>query len=209
MSSSEFIFPFSQLNYFEFVNINQNCISSLDYLICKKYDQIIIDNDKYDRNLDPNYNHFSLFNEQMSDSSYYFVDDSSYQELCDINSSLSFCSLNINSVPHNFENFLSTCLDGSSHHFDVIGLCETKLESNIEQLYNIPNYNKFTMNVNRNSGGLVLFVSNKYINIKIRQDLNRKLIYIESLFLEITVNNSSIVVGLIYRRPNTNPVQFI
>ena len=66
------------------------------------------------------------------------------------------------------------------------------------------------MNNSRHSGGLALFVNNKYSNAKIRNDLTKKCQHIESLFVEIFDPGSDklVVCGEIYHRPNTSIVDF-
>ena len=73
MNPQEFIFLFNEVNNFELNNLFQNDILNLDYLVCRIYEQIIIDDDKNDRNPDPNHNHFNLFENQLNNCSYYFV----------------------------------------------------------------------------------------------------------------------------------------
>ena len=132
--------------------------------------------------------------------------------MCDIpKNNFSILSFNINSVPLHFEQFSEQCLTGIAHKFDVIALCETKLTDDIQHLYNVPNYNVVNANLSRHSGGLALYVhtSHRYI---VRHDLNIKYDSIETLFIEIITNQdngSNRVVGVIYRRPNTDIKQFL
>ena len=52
-------------------------------------------------------------------------------------------------------------------------------------------------------GGLSLFIRNN-LSFKIRDDLNRMLPFIETLFIEIQYKNKNYIVGVVYRTPNTN-----
>ena len=81
----------------------------------------------------------------------------------------------------------------------MIGLCETKIDSNIEQLYNLAGYNLITNNNQLNTGGLALYIkSNSPVTIKPELTFFRN--GIESIFAELTTTNGIIVVSLIYMR---------
>ena len=65
-------------------------------------------------------------------------------------------SLNISSLKKHFQTLQIEITD----HFRpcVIGLCETKMYSNIEQLYNLEGYNLITNNNQLNKGGLAFYI---------------------------------------------------
>ena len=73
--------------------------------------------------------------------------------------SLKICSYNINSVPqHLDEQCLSTfCVD-----FDVIGLCETRLNDNISNLYRLENYLPYHQIKSTQNGGLAIYLHSKF-----------------------------------------------
>ena len=72
-----------------------------------------------------------------------------------------------------------------------------KIDSNIEQLYNLAGYNLITNNNQLNKGGLALYIkSNIPATIKPEQTFIRN--GIESIFAELTTTNGITVVGLIY-----------
>ena len=73
------------------------------------------------------------------------------------NNTFSCCHLNINSVPKHFQEFEIECLN-NKYSFDVISLCETKLTSDIDHLYELNNYNRYNNNKTRNSGGIALYI---------------------------------------------------
>ena len=52
---------------------------------------------------------------------------------------ISLLSLNINSLPKHFDNFAATPTN-ESYVPEIKAFCETKFNSNIEQLYSIPGY---------------------------------------------------------------------
>ena len=117
----------------------------------------------------------------------------------------SVVNLNICSIPGNFDDFLEQCISPLSWRFDAISFCGTKLTCDIDQLYNIPFYTKFCNNRSRQSGGLALYVLDKY-DCNVRLDLMYQQETFESLFVEVDCDR---LVGVIYRRPNTNPREFL
>ena len=110
---------------------------------------------------------------------------------------LSCLSLNVSSLKKHFQTLQTEITD--NFRPSVIGLCETKIDSNIEQLYNLAGYNLITNNNQLNKGGLALYIkSNIPVTIKPDQTFIRN--GIESIFAELTTTNGIIVVGLIYKR---------
>ena len=106
-------------------------------------------------------------------------------------------SLNVSSLKKHFLTLQTEITD--NFRPSVIGLCETKIYSNIEQLYNLAGYNLITNNNQLNKGGLALYInSNIPVTIKPEQTFIRN--GIESIFAELTTTNGIIVVGLIYKR---------
>ena len=148
-------------------------------------------------------------NIDISKCSYHLSDsyENILSETTEINS-LSFCCLNINSVPKNLLPFQSLCVDELTRGFDVIGLVETKLSDEISHLYNIPSYNKHLLNNSRHSGGIAIYCKNS-LSISQRPDLNKRTNHIESLFIEIESNTKNIICGIIYHRPNSSTANFI
>ena len=115
-----------------------------------------------------------------------------------------FCC-NINSIPKNLN---SLVLDTPPEAFDIMSFCETKLTSNIQQLYTLPNFNMYTNNNTRLSGGVTMYVKNN-IDSFLRQDLLMIHDFIETLFIEVKTQTKNIIVGLVYRRPKSDALAFI
>ena len=147
-----------------------------------------------------------------TETKYYFeediVTDPSFKSNDDIEL-FSVCSYNINSLVKNFDYLNELLTVNLDSHFDVVGICESKLTDDIHHLYEIENYSKFVNNRSRNSGGLVLYVKNIFEFTDVRDDLNFKLDCFESLFVEVKQKNKNIIVGVIYRRPNSNVNEFL
>ena len=145
----------------------------------------------------------------LSPSKYCHQDDfESLLQTENFNSSMLF--YNVRSIPSNLENFLVEHIYQVQTNIDFIGLCETRLTNDIEHLYNIDGYNMFNNNRNTQGGGVTL-----YVNTNIKSKRIEKLCFmnneLESVFTEINnpINNRSELVGVIYRRPNSEIRVFI
>ena len=119
--------------------------------------------------------------------------------------------LNIQSLSAKFDELklLLAKLAGKGIDLDVIMLCETFLHSGNENLFNIPLYKLVSRNrSNTSRGGVCIYVKDT-IQFKERNDLT---IFdegkFESIFIETTNMRKNIVVGEIYRIPNST-VAFI
>ena len=82
---------------------------------------------------------------------------------------------------------------------DFILLCETFLADNISHMYNLICSNRQSLR-----GGVAIYINSK-LNFTRRNDLEIFLAgQFESLFIEIKSKASPLIVGEIYRFPNTN-----
>ena len=126
-----------------------------------------------------------------------------------VRDTLSVMSFNIRSMQTNFDNFAAELLD-SNRRCDVIGLCETHLTDSTANLYTseLEDYQLFTTNVLSNKGGVCMFVRNKF-NCKVRNDLSIKRNDLETLFIQIIIDNKPFLIGMMYRRPGTSPDAFL
>ena len=99
-------------------------------------------------------------------------------------------------------------VDNLDHCFSVIGLSETWLNPSNVSAYSIPGYNHVAQTrCAGRGGGISLFVAEKFVYSEMT-DYCMVNDYIESLFVKITNNGMVFVIGLIYRPPNSNIVQF-
>jgi len=148
------------------------------------------------------------------DSPYYDLDtlNSNIQNVCNTNTKSSnyeyaALHLNIQSLPAKFDKLklLLSELQEQHIHIDFVLLCETFLTDNISQQFNIPGYNLVCKNRHTKRGGVALYVNNK-LNYKICDDLEAFVPgEFESLFIEVhDVANKNVIVGEIYRVPNTS-----
>jgi len=112
--------------------------------------------------------------------------------------------LNIHSLPDKFDKLklllISTKLDP-----DVILLCETFLNNNNENLYQLNGYQFISKSrVRKACGGVAMYIKNE-LNFKIRNDLSPHVEgTFESILIETINENKRYIIGEIYRPPNTN-----
>ena len=121
------------------------------------------------------------------------------------------CHLNIRSIRKNLSAF-EILLNSLHHGFSLIGITETWLKDEDCDLYNIPGYKMVERHrQNRSGGGIAIFIKDCF-EFTIRSDLCTFNEYMESIFIEISGDlfNSkrNIIVGVIYRIPNTNMTDF-
>ena len=114
---------------------------------------------------------------------------------------------NVRSLPDKFDKFKNflTNLENEKIQFDAILLCETFLSDKNHDLFNIPGYTFISRHRKQyRQGGIGIYIKNN-INFIIREDLS---IFIEksfeTLFLEVTSSNGSIIIGEVYRVPNSS-----
>ena len=202
MSSIDITFPFDDLNELEPFDLLNTIAPSLDsfdhlYFIPPVFnDADVVDDSEH-----------LFFNETFNnDSTYFNFDDALEQKLGkDRNCCLSLVSINIRSVPKNSEVFFA---DFHRYNLDVVGMCETRLNADLEALYSIQNYNTFFSSRDTNGGGVLLHVRNQFKPNKI-VSLSIKSPFIESVFVEMTVDGKKRIVGNIYRPPNSDIVSFL
>ena len=109
----------------------------------------------------------------------------------------SLLHLNIRSISNKF--------DSLKNLINTIGLTETWLNENNKDCFTMNNYEYFGFNrLEKRGGGVCLYVS-KELEYKIRNDLTKNIgDMIETKFIEIVNNNGkNIIVGAIYRPPNS------
>jgi hypothetical protein len=114
-----------------------------------------------------------------------------------LQNNFSCMSFNVASLKENFLSFQINITD----HFapTVIGLCETKLTNELQDLYNLPGYNLFTNNNLSNKGGVCLFINNR-LTVVPKPELTFIRPGIETIFVDIFSDNEVKTVGMVYRR---------
>ena len=161
--------------------------------------------------LDPNElkdiltNPTDLSNIIQNESSYYDIDE--LEKLHINKNSFNSIHLNIQSLPAKYEKLkeLLTFFNDKNITIDCILLCETFLNDNIVDQFQIPGYNLICQNRKTKTRGGVAIYLHKMYDYTICQELGIfKEGEFESIFIEINAPRKS-VIGEIYRIPNTNP----
>ena len=212
-SCHEYIFPFNHIendNEFNFAISNYETVFDDNvFYSFTEYDNI---NEDVFYQYDPDVN---FYNEATlntrSDSKYYHV-DSFKRYVNDSNSNnLSFVSMNIRSAPKNLDNFV-TYLNVLDFEFSCIGLVETWYNNTNVDIYNIEGYkHEYLHRIDKKGGGVSLYLRN-FINYIKRDDITQINDNFECLFVEIDKSifktEANIVVGSVYRVPNTDQNKF-
>ena len=190
-------------NSIESVNFNE--IMSIDRLNSLSFDIRNCHEDSLFSNNEPD-NFFSEYYSRISDSCKYYVDN--FPKLKSNDFSIFFH--NINSLAKHYDEISNLFDLEIKEKFNVISLCETKLNSDISHLYGLDGYVMFNKYNTRNKGGLTCYIDEKFQNCFIREDLSNISESTEFLFVEIPLSNSekNILIGVIYRRPGTDFRQF-
>jgi hypothetical protein len=144
----------------------------------------------------------------------YFIEDG-FKKKCQTlqtdHNNLSIFHLNIRSIPKNLGD-LNSYLSLLETEFTVLGLTETWLtESNVD-CYSVEGYKHYyKYRAKKRGGGVSLFIK-KEVSLTEREDLNINNSLMESIFVELEKDNfsvsSNIIVGLVYRPPNTDVREF-
>lgn len=117
--------------------------------------------------------------------------------------SFSMLHLNMRSLNKHHEDLRSllACMD---HKFDIIGCTETWINNyTYLDLLKLDDYILYNKNRTGKSGGGVCIYANKQHTVLVRDDLSIDDEQIDSLFIEIKSDNTSIIAGVIYRPPKT------
>ena len=120
--------------------------------------------------------------------------------------------MNIESLPAKLDqlSMMITRLEQRKICLNFILLCETFVNDNNQNLCNIEGYTLICRNrINRKKGGVAIYVKND-IHFKHRPDIELNIdCEFESIFIEATLNNSTFIVGEIYRIPNSNELESV
>ena len=193
--------PFHNVNEVDFIHTLNSSIAQR--LSLNELEQLTyVTNVNYKHSVDDSLSQ-NLFREPKCH--YYFCGDIIEKQKSSHN--LNILSFNINSVPLHFDELRDQCLSQYNLEFQVIGLCETRLNDSICSLYRLEGYNAHFKNKNTSGGGLALFLRKMY-TAKTLPEINLQLCYIETMFLEV-VQPYNFVIGIVYRPPNSNFDDFL
>ena len=219
------IFPFNHYNDDnDFMNavcprdvISSDDVSNLENKVLNVFD---LDCDVTNDPLSPTDPDANFFNGNYcgNDSLHcrYYTEQSFNNEVSSLNcepGQLSLLHSNIRSVQKNFRS-LEFYLDSLNHNFDVIALTETWLNEVTLDGFNPQHYKTENVCRSNKSGGGVSVMINESLDYKVRNDIAIMNENFESLFVEIVKcrtgsNSNNVIVGVIYRPPNTCVQQFI
>jgi hypothetical protein len=123
----------------------------------------------------------------------------------------SYLHLNIRSIPKNLDTFITT-LHSINMEMDVIAFTETWLKASNADCYGMNGYtHEYITREGRPGGGISIFVNETWI-YKVRHDLTIKSEDYDMLWLEIdkdsTKTAKNVIIGTIYRRPGSSPLEF-
>ena len=161
--------------------------------------------------IDIDSNHLNVLYPNLNDtetSKYY--DSNSFNELnINSNKDLVLLNLNIRSLSANYDLFQGF-LNLFNKQFGIISLTESWLNNDNKQLFKLSGYNDFhsLRNDGRRGGGLSMFISEKY-NAKPIHKYSISLPFIETLFVEISKENSKVLIIAVYRPPKADINQFL
>ena len=156
--------------------------------------------------IDPDVNIFSCLQPSSLDSPL-LAPSSLYNTIPSTPDLFSLLHLNARSL-FNKINHLNILLSEINHSFSIIGISETWLDDTSGPIISIPDYTFIYNNrKNKTGGGVGLFVSNKYDFI-VRHDLCPYEDCIEWLAIEVIASSTNILIFIIYRPPNTDPLLF-
>ena len=107
-------------------------------------------------------------------------------------------------------------LDVIDNPFQIMAFTETWLRKDNVNIVQFDGFDHVSLlrppdrefNLKERGGGLSFFIK-EGINYKSRDDLNLMLPHIETLFIELNLNDKKYMIGVIYRVPNTNIRDFI
>lgn len=104
---------------------------------------------------------------------------------------------NINSIPHNLENFLNlTGIASNISSIEIMSFCETKLSDNIETLYKLKGYTSVTNNRHNHGGGVCMYLRN-HISFSIMKEVFCSSDTVETVFFDAIFLKKRIITGVI------------
>lgn len=172
----------------------------MGYLNNINFNPINVQDDKYATDLDVDFFYTKYRNLSIPSSEYVLLDPLPLQN--NINR-LTIFFMNIRSIPTNFQTFVDHILGSTSLKLNVIGFTETRLDSDLAAVYQLPGYNLYTKCRNRNGGGVAMYISSDYYCTELT-DASISEPFIEAIFVETTIMNKPYLFGCIYRPPSGN-----
>ena len=167
--------------------------------------------DQYLNDIDPDLNYYAQEINSTLESSNYQSTDLINININNMNSMsnyvFSLLHLNIRSAPKNLHS-LQLMLENIKHRFCCIGLSETWFKDSNVNTYNLDGYkHKFYVREKKLGGGISVFIKDD-ISYRVRKDLGSSNSDFEVIWIELLKDeyfiHSNIIIGTIYRIPNTS-----
>ena len=195
--TSAALFPFQTLTDHELLKeLSEETLSFNEY--CNMYFDPQFPRDRFTEFA---YNDEVYQNLQSSDSKYYSSDDF-IQNLEDVHSNdLKIVSLNVRSIPKNLLK-IQTEHAQILNMMDIFCVTETWLNSDIENLYNLPNFNRFSVHRESDKAGGVTLYCKQFLNVEPVDHLCSISNCIEKVFVKFRISDKNYLVGSIYRPPS-------
>jgi len=164
----------------------------------------------YDKNnnpyedFDPDANYYAK-SHSLGESKYFETDE--FNKIASRNKKLSLMHTNIRSATKN-SNDLSNYLATLNHQFDIIALSETWLNKNNTDIIGFPNYSQVHIYRENKKGGGVSLLIKETIHYHELENLSIVSEILECIFIELEMERRNIIVGCLYRPPNSNMTIF-
>ena len=156
--------------------------------------------------IDPDSMFFNEISHSINSNSNYYMENSfnDYIKKNDITGdSFAMIHLNIRSIPKNMSKFVSY-MSNINFKFPIMGFTETFLTEENNSCYEMTDYKHFSLPKSSSLGhGVSLYVDSQY-NCELYPDLIMLEDHIECIFAKITMYDMSVIVGVVYRPPNSN-----
>ncbi|KAK7070438.1 hypothetical protein SK128_019716 [Halocaridina rubra] len=145
--------PYYSISDDELIRLTNNDKVLPNYLCINELDKMIFNPLDLENEIDLFLN--NMRNATNTFSIYIYLNEL-YSNLNKSNAFSVLC-MNIRSLANNLQIFVDQCLT-ENNICDVMGFSETRLDNDIEALYNITAYNMFTQNRDRKGGGVCMYV---------------------------------------------------
>ena len=176
-------------------NLDKNCINPLNFDF----------NNVNDNFLDPDYFLASMRNANIPTSKYEYSD--CHLRNMDLKNAINILSWNSRSVPLNFQTLIDNSMIDEGV-YDIISLCETRLDEAIASVHERPNYSMYNQFRNRLGGGVCMYVKDTTKSSQVTELCFMKP-FMTCLTVELEYASQKFVAVAIYRPPSGNFREFM
>ena len=129
---------------------------------------------------------------------------------CDLNdTSLNILQYNVRGILSKTHDLTDLLSNVANNKIDVVILCETWLTNANTNRLHIPGYSYEGIARSNKKGGGVGFLVRNDLKYRRKEDLEIKSEILENSFIELKCNKENILIGALYRPPNTSEKQFL